>query len=325
MTTSELTIRSATPEDRPAIVELCRASLGWKPDDPNAAFFSWKHDDNAFGPSPAWVAESDGRLLGVRVFLRWRFRHPDGTLTTVVRAVDTATHPDAQGRGIFTKLTLGALPDLDAMGVDAVFNTPNDKSRPGYLKMGWSEVGKVPVAVRIRGLRSVAKVAGARAAAEKWSQPTSLGLDPLTAFADDGAVERLLALADRRGIATDRSAVYFRWRYSFGPLAYRVEPVGDALADGVVVFRLRRRGAALEATIAELLAPSPSAARSTVRRVLRSTGADYAIAGGGPRLLLAGFVPAPPLGPILTWKPVRRAIVPSIADLGLAMGDVELF
>ncbi len=46
-------------------------------------------------------------------------------------------------------------------GVDVVFNTPNDQSRPGYLKMGWSEVGRVPVAVRLRSALSARRVAGA--------------------------------------------------------------------------------------------------------------------------------------------------------------------
>lgn len=108
--TDDLEIRRATDDDRPAVIDLCRASLGWKAGDPNEAFFAWKHDQNAFGTSPAWVAVTpDGTLAGLRVFLRWRFRRPDGSTFDAVRAVDTATHPDWQGRGIFTRLTLGAL------------------------------------------------------------------------------------------------------------------------------------------------------------------------------------------------------------------------
>ena len=139
----DLTIRVATAADREAIVGLCRASLGWAEGDPNEAFFAWKHDQNAFGASPAWVAVApDGSLAGVRVFLRWQFDTPSEGTISAVRAVDTATHPDWQGKGIFTRLTLGALDELRDDGLDVVFNTPNDQSRPGYLKMGWSEVGQ---------------------------------------------------------------------------------------------------------------------------------------------------------------------------------------
>jgi GNAT superfamily N-acetyltransferase len=321
-----LRVRPVAATDRASVIELCRASLGWAANDPNEAFFSWKHDDNPFGPSPAWVAESDGRLVGLRVFLRWRFRRPDGTTTTAVRAVDTATHPDWQGKGIFTRLTTGALPDLTEDGVGCVFNTPNDKSRPGYVKMGWQVVGRVPVAVRVRSPLTLRRVAGARAAAEKWSQSTDVGVVAADAFADEDATARLLAACESSaGLATDRDVAYLQWRYSFEPLAYRVVPLGDRIEDGVVVFRLRRRGAALEATLSEVLAPRGATVRSAIGWLLRHTGADYAIRTGGPGALTAGFVPAAPLGPVLTWRTLADPQVPELGDLSLALGDVELF
>ena len=73
--------------------------------------------------------------------MRWEFQRGDEVFRCV-RAVDTATHPDYQGRGLFTRLTKAALPELVADGVKFVFNTPNDQSRPGYLKMGWQAVGR---------------------------------------------------------------------------------------------------------------------------------------------------------------------------------------
>src|SRR4029079_3500391 len=101
----------------------------------------WKHVDNAFGRSPMWVACDGERIAGFRAFMRWEFEGA-GEVKRAVRTVDTATHPDYQGQGIFTKLTLAGLEELAAEGVDFVFNTPNDKSRPGYLKMGWHVLGR---------------------------------------------------------------------------------------------------------------------------------------------------------------------------------------
>ena len=231
--TDELTIRRSTPSDRDAVIGLCRASLGWVEGDPNEAFFSWKHDKNPFGASPTWVAVApDGELAGVRVFLRWAFDEPGQRTISAVRAVDTATHPDWQGKGIFTRLTLGALDELGGDGLDVVFNTPNDQSRPGYLKMGWSEVGRVPVAVRLRSALSARRVAGARAAAEKWSEPVDAGLEAPMVLAATDEVQRLLdSLGPARGIATARSVEYLQWRYSFGPLRYRALPLGDRVGD----------------------------------------------------------------------------------------------
>ncbi|MCO5312199.1 MAG: GNAT family N-acetyltransferase [Microthrixaceae bacterium] len=321
---SEISIRRAEPSDRQDAIDLCRAALGWGADDPNEAFFDWKHFQNPFGESPMWLAEMDGRLVGVRVFLRWRFVR-NGQWYEAVRAVDTATHPDAQGRGVFKALTLGALPELTEAGTHFVFNTPNAQSRPGYLKMGWSEVGRVPVGVAIVRPGALRRVAGAKAAANKWSEPLTIGLTSHEAFANEADVEALIGDQRSGEFRTDRSGEYLRWRYSFEALQYRVVPVGDRISDGVVVVRIRRRGSALEATISEVLAASPKAFGATMRRILRETGADYAIAGGGTELARSGFVSVPRLGPILTWRPLGRPGVPLLNELDLELGDVELF
>ncbi len=243
-----------------------------------------------------------------------------------MRAVDTATHPDHQGRGIFTRLTLGALDELRDDGLDVVFNTPNDQSRPGYLKMGLSQVGRVPVSVRVRSVASVSRLAGARAAAQKWSEATDAGLDASVLLADDELGDLVdSTAAPAAGIATTRSVEYLRWRYSFGPLRYRALPLGDRLADGLVVFRVRRRGTATELTVCDVITPPGRSARSAIGYLLRRSGADYAICCSGPASLRNGFLPATRLGPILTWRPVNRPGVPTIGDLSLALGDVELF
>lgn len=325
MDDDDIVIRRATESDRSAMLDLCRQALGWGPDDPNERFFAWKHDANPFGASPAWLAETTGgRLAGVRVFLRWRFTH-GGRSVLAVRAVDTATHPDFQGRGIFTKLTLGALPDLAEDGIDLVFNTPNDKSRPGYLKMGWVALGRVPVAVRVRNPLVLHRMKGARVAASKWSEPTDVGLDAAEALSDPVAVDRLLdACRPDEGIATDRTSRYLAWRFAFDDLRYRVVPLGDRLEDGILVFRLRRRGTAVEAAICEEVVPPGRSAGRAISWVLRRTRADYALACGAGSLT-TGFLPAAALGPVLTWRQVGDMPVPALGDLDLSLGDVELF
>ncbi len=320
-----LEIRRANPDDRLAIVDLCRASLGWANGGVDEAFFTWKHDENPAGPSPAWVAVApDGSLAGLRVFLRWRFRS-GSTILRAVRAVDTATHPDWQGRGIFTRLTLGALPDLADDGVDVVFNTPNDQSRPGYLKMGWSLVGRVPVSVRPASVRRLGALAGARVAAEKWSESSAAGVEVGEVLADRGAIAALVAATPRSDVVSSyRDADSLAWRYGFEPLHYRAMPIGSSVSDGVVVFRVRRRGSAREATICDVLVPPHRSARRAFARIARESQADYLICGGHEASRW-GFVPTPRIGPKLTWKPILRAGVPEMQELRLPLGDVELF
>ena len=320
---SELVVRPAAPADQAAVIQLLRTSLG-KLDDPHyEAFLDWKHRQNPFGISPAWVAVDDEQVIGYRTLLRWRFRSPDGQMLSAVRAVDTATHPDHRGRGIFRSLTLGAVADLTREGEAFVFNTPNDSSRPGYLSMGWSPVTRLPVGVLPAGPGAMRRMLRSRTASELWSEPTAVGLDARSAFADDDVCDALLTHAPHTGLRTDRTRAYLRWRTSFEPLRYRVlfAEVADPEA-GAVVFRVRRRGAGLEAVIAELLVPSARTGVGLLRQVLAQTGADYAIGlriGGLP-----GLIPLPRQGPLLLARPLARAAPPARAWT-LTMADIELF
>jgi len=327
----DLEVRRAVEADLPAILDLAEAALGWRPDDPIDAFFRWKHFANPSGLSPMWLASADGHVLGFRGFQRWRFRRADGSIARAVRAVDTATHPDHQGRGIFSRLTMGALGELADEGVDFVFNTPNERSRPGYLKMGWSVVGRVPICVRPRNVAAIGRIVRSRMPAEKWSLPTTAGDAAVDVLADDalaGLLESVRAPASASGaggLTTDRTVEYLRWRYRFEPLAYRAVVAPGGLDDGFAIFRIRRRGAATEAVITELLVPPTSdpTARRLVVEVAKAAQADYLIGAGST---LPGLVPLSRQGPVLTWRALREA-EPStpLADWHLSMGDVELF
>jgi len=66
-----------------------------------------------------WVACDGERVVAFRTFMRWEFQRGDQVFRCV-RAVDTATHPDYQGRGLFSQLTRSALPELAADGVEGI-------------------------------------------------------------------------------------------------------------------------------------------------------------------------------------------------------------
>ena len=328
MTPPPIDVRRATGDDRAAIVALAGEALGWDPAAPNAELFAWKHDRSPFGPSPMWVATVDGELAGFRTFLRWRWRLPSGEVLGAVRAVDTATHPDHRGRGIFRTLTMGAVDEMFDEGVDLVFNTPNDQSRPGYLTMGWQVVGTVPVAVAVRSPLAAARMLRARVPAEKWSLDTTCG-DPADQVVNDTeAIATLLTRVPRaRGWRTDRTPEFLRWRYADGPLRYRVLLRTGRIEDGLVVFRLRRRGGAVEATICDVIVPAGDrfGTHHLLRRVARATRADYLIRVQHDVLGPGWSVTLPGQGPLLTWRPLRHTAAPTIDTWDLRLGDIELF
>jgi GNAT superfamily N-acetyltransferase len=321
-----LTVRSYEPADEPVVLALIEDSLGWRPDDPNAELFAWKHRDNAFGRSPAWVACDHGEVVGFRTFMRWGFRQ-GAQRYAAVRAVDTATHRAYRGRGIFAGLTARAVVEMTALGIDFVFNTPNDQSRPGYLKLGWQPVGRLPVAFRPRSPATLPRVARARVAADLWSVPTSAGHPAGELLADEQATGALLAALPRSDrLVTDRTPGFLRWRYGLAPLHYRALPVGRTAADGVLVFRLRRRGAARELVVSDLLLPPARRRRAgrLLRDALGESGADYAVALR-QAVPARSLLPLPRQGPVLTTRTLAGEASTDVDRWGLSLGDVELF
>ena len=320
-------LRRATADDQAAVHHLLASAMGFDPDDARFSWLlRWKHLENPFGESPAWVAVSDGEIVGYRAFLRWRFVGHDRSWSAV-RAVDTATHPEHQGKGIFRSLTLHALEELRSEGVDFVFNTPNDQSRPGYFKMGWQVIGQLMPWIRPAKLRSLPKIAQARTAAGYWGEYSTAGTGAAEAFADDDAVASLLKASDIRDdrIRTDRSPEYLRWRYPASNLGYRVITLGDDVTEGAACFRLRRRGASLEATVGDVLVPGndPSGRRALLGEIARRSGADYVLMLGAS--VRDRLMPLVGQGPTLVWRDLRHTEKPAGEEWALSMGDIELF
>jgi GNAT superfamily N-acetyltransferase len=313
-------VRQAEPTDREAIIALMRRCLGWPQDERAEALWAWKHEANPVGPSPVWVGEADGEVVAVRTFLRWQLRRPDGASISAVRAVDTATHPDHQGRGWFRRLTQHGLDALSAEGVACVFNTPNSASRPGYLSMGWVDQGRVPTAVRTAGLGSWLRLVRARVPADLWpdGQPSSPGLtwqSVGTALADGLAAPSATV---PRGWATVKDASFLQWRYGLDLLGYRVVSGPEGLTGGHAIVRCRRRGTTRELAVLEV---SGRQGAAVVERVLKALpGVSHAVAlGGRPG---RRWVTIPRQGPRLVARSLGGT---ALADRwSLSLGDVEL-
>lgn len=318
MSAEKFRVRPFVDSDEAAVRGLLSQTLGWRDDEYHRDLFRWKHYDNPFGRSYGLVAEAGGEVVGVRLFLRWEFRL-DGEVVRAVRAVDTATHPAHQGRGIFRSLTQAALEELQHDGVGFVFNTPNEQSRPGYLKLGWRVIGQLPARVRPADVRAVGRLLRARAPADLHSLPTSSGRPVEAAQTVVGS-----PVGDKPAdgtVTTNRSSAYLAWRYGNPLQAYRVWQ--ESTDSQGLVFRLRARGPSTEVVAAD----PPAAAGAAVPGVgglLRETGASHVLGlGAGPRVRCS--LPLPRAGPLLVARPLARMPPLDVTEWQLTMGDVELF
>ena len=303
---SALEIRRTTRDDLDQIIGVVSRAMGEPGDQRDREFYAWKHFDNPFGESPSWAAFDGDRMVAFRTMMRWEFVRGSEQLR-MVRAVDTATDPEYQGRGLFRRLTMRAVQELAAEGVDAVFNTPNDQSRPGYLKMEWEVIGRPTLWVQPKGPISLARMLRARVPAEKWSEPTDVGESPsvLRGFDSHSEVWH-----------TRQTTEFLDWRFGFAPLNYRVVEIDG----GVVVFRVRRRGELREVAVCSWLSNRPD--RRAVRRLVGSAG-DYAVGLGlSPQ---SGFVPVPRQGPVVTWRRLASSHLQPLSDLDFQLSDLELF
>jgi predicted N-acetyltransferase YhbS len=318
--------------DVPAIVRLLDETLGPAPGGVDRReLFEWKHLRNPFGRSIALVAEADGNVVGLRSFMRWRLAGAAGARAlAAVRAVDTATSPTMQRRGIFSWLTREALAACEAEHVAMVFNTPNDRSRPGYLKMGWRVVAVWPLWVKPRRPDRLAAAVLRRdlRAGPGVAVPPASSLIPAPQAL---SAERAPRGLEPEALHTARSLEYLRWRYAEGPMSYHVLTQGGA----TVIARLRARGRLREVVVCEALALD--GARDDLRELLRilprEAGADHAVAHlgagwpGRDELRWAGYVRLPRAGITFTVRPVSASEPDPLlaASWSLALGDLEVF
>jgi hypothetical protein len=122
--------------DVPELVKLIQKNLDASYSE---EFFRWKHEENPFGKSYGLLGIWEGRIVALRMFMFWEFYHGvSKSIIKAVRPVDTVVDFSLRGQGVFKKITLLGLENCSDQ-FELIFNTPNENSLPGYLKMGWKQ------------------------------------------------------------------------------------------------------------------------------------------------------------------------------------------
>lgn len=312
-------IRKATEKDIPAIVEVLKASLGESLVKKSSRRWNFKHIDNPFGESVVLVAVEDGDIIGVRAFMRWQWQRGEKKFSCF-RAVDTATHPQHQGKGIFKKLTLEAIDIAQDGGGDFIFNTPNEKSRPGYLKMGWEEVDRLKVTAFPTNPFHWLKAGTRDVSIQKKASAQELEV-----LCNNWNEQKKL----EQQLFTPKSPEYLGWRYENNPLqSYEVFSANGIYLAGY----LKKHKYFNELRMAEIIYNDP-AHKKEVKKVIedwsRKFGATVVsasgISGDLTILKLAGK-----FGPVMTVRKLGLSdreyqAVSNLGNYTYSLGDLELF
>jgi GNAT superfamily N-acetyltransferase len=342
-------VRSIQNADEPAVLELLRTTLGQKVTARKTAeYWTWKHLRNPFGASYAICAEDPEThaLAGLRTMMHWVYRDAAGAEYPTARAVDTATHPGYQRRGIFSALTRHAIAELRCSGAAFIFNTPNRNSLPGYLKMGWVVVERWPVYARpVHPVRSAWRALAGGRAPGVLPALEACGLVPWLEFRGRYAVqageliERFESARIQPGYRTRRDLAYFDWRYGAHPdVRYGVHPLSgpSGRLDGFVVARPAQGLCGLSAMVlTEIVAADavPGSLRRLLRSALRHVRCDYWLAHSASGTLehraLRGlaFIRAPGRGYTWTALPLNPTVQDPTkpASWDLTLGELEIF
>jgi GNAT superfamily N-acetyltransferase len=162
---STFDIQQLHDDDVDEVISVINAAFGF---DRDADWYDWKHRSGPWGASAGVIARDGEGIVGVRLLLPWRFVGPGGSLLAH-RATEAATAPRARGKGIFSILNRH-LQEAAAEGEPTFFfSTPNEQSRGGYAKLGWSWLTPVPHVWR-------------PVVPRRWKDPLVEGTDALSEF-----------------------------------------------------------------------------------------------------------------------------------------------
>jgi hypothetical protein len=111
-------------------------------------YLSWQYIDNPSGFPLYSLASNDNQIIGQYLVIPIRYRFNDkfysGTLS-----LNTLTHPDFQGKGLFTRMANSTYELCSSSSIDFTIGFPNPLSFGGFVKkLGFSELGKCNLLIK---------------------------------------------------------------------------------------------------------------------------------------------------------------------------------
>ncbi len=314
-------IRPYTPADARGVRAVIEAAYG-ESADPEAVY-NWWSGGCGVGATGYMVAEVDGQVVGAQPMELFPYLDgPQELLGAVFTGV--AVHPGFRRLGIFTALVRACEAEAWRRGAAFVTTMPNERSRPGFIKMGYQDLGRRHLLMRL--LRPAAlggafvpalgQVMGGMAGLGQRLIVRARGTQGISVGEVKAPSEGWAALfqstaARGGGPWIRRSSEWLRWRYVGMPLrSYRFFEAHDANSGLVAaaVTTQERRSRLQLAYVMELAAKDDAAAGALLAVVYRALEGDgvHAVAAvvSSPAavrtLHFAGLARVP------SWAPVKR-------------------
>lgn len=271
-TLEAVTIRRLDRQDWPVVVKILDATYG--PSTARAALYEHWNLLCPVAESAFLVAEVGGRVVGAQPMLIHEWVGREAPLRGAV-LTGVVVDPEYRRRGLFTALVKACEREAEGTGAAFVMTMPNERSRPGFLRLGWSDLG------RRRLLARPAAFSGAACS----------GITVL-----EEAPPEVEDLAGRHqacfgGLSLRRTAAWWQWRFA-GLTGRRYVQVAvrdvSGRAVGLAAGAVRASGGIPVGYLVDVLASD----RCSLVRVARHLVRALAEAGA---LAVVSVVSAPPL------------------------------
>ncbi len=219
MSAGDLVVAEAREDDLDRIRTLYAAVRG---ENRPRSFDAWRYFGSPEGACPAVVALDGETVAGF--YTVWPARVRLGQEVVLAgQSMDTMTHPDYQGRGIFIRLAKACYDLAASRGYELLYGFPNPANYPGFVRrLNWDHTGNIRHWIRVirpsrhprvpRALAPIADLAAAvlptgghvRAVEIEIAKP---GADELDALFEPWRAER--------GICRiERTREWLAWRYA---------------------------------------------------------------------------------------------------------------
>jgi len=212
----ELTLRPLQEADLPRLRELFAATFG---QNRAQAYDRWRFIDTPYGLAPTIVADDGEKLAGS--YTIWpTLLNIGGEVVRGGQSMDTMTHPEYRGKGLFTKLAIACFDQLAKDGYEALYGFPNANSYPGFIKrLNWDHVGDVPHWSRL--ITPLADMPAPLPALSRMGtrmvfKTRSGGVHVQAEKPDDDTVNAVIALhTESKDLCRiERNASWYAWRYA---------------------------------------------------------------------------------------------------------------
>lgn len=314
-------IRLFRPNDAPGVRAVLEATYGAKATP--AATYNWWSLGFTGATSGFTVAEANEKIVGVQPMEIFPYTDgakqlKGGVLTGV------AVHPDFRRRGIFSALVRGCEAEAWRQGAAFVTSMPNERSQPGFVKMGYTDLGRRQLLVRPlrpcamggKALPVLGHLAGAAAGLGQSMAkriPSAKGYSVREINSTDTELELLAQKHDELfpGLRMERNSGWWRWRFLESPLRqYRILEVRtpNAKPVGLAAYALDAREKFKVCYLMDLLVAEEAAVPALVSCVCEKALADGADATAAvvSSQKLANLLSASGFWAMPDWLPIKK-------------------